>query len=269
MPDGPIRIGSAATQDLVITGASYHIDPATWIKASTLTFFCPNQFNVPTLQNQYFKRGQSAQFGNVIDATSKVDEVFVDYLEGGSAQFRVIYKRLDPDNTGRASATVDVDSVINYKSILSDQMVQLIFAADNSGYPPIYGFPEPIVRVRYSNLTRPPISGGTLASIYAQPGSARALNFPDYNPIDVPIHFPITPGTVVTYFDGTTFQTYNATQNVTINFTMRFKANPLGWQLQRLKADEVSNYAFYDVEEEWRGSYFFGGVTFDGITNIG
>jgi hypothetical protein len=129
--------------------------------------------------------------------------------------------------------------------------------------PNQFGFPEPKVTVKYNSTTEPDFTG-TLANMYALPGSAKALNFPNVGDVTVPVTFAVGPGAVVTYYNGTTFISELVSVNSTYYFSNVYKSHPRGWQLINFKYDPVANRSFFDVEEQWRNYYFFFATTFIG-----
>lgn len=265
MAGDPIKLGSAAGTRLVFERGSRITTSDSGIQSCAVSALCPDGQNVFN-----FVPPAGANFNNVfgnsyLPATFKVDYTGggadIEYLEGKAARITINFKRPDPSRaTGRPGAKISVDSAINYKSILDQQQQPAIQASDGTR-PSIFGFPEPIVTVRYVATNPPPIAGGNVGGLYAQPGTSRAAGFPDLSEIDTPIDFSLPSGSVVTYFNGTTFVSMGPLGSATLfHFIMIFVPNPLGWQLQKLRWEPQTDSSFYDVEEDWRGAYFFAGV---------
>jgi hypothetical protein len=258
----PIKLGSAAGARLIFEKGSRITTSNSGIQSCSVSALCPDGANVFS-----FLPAAGANFNNVfgnsyLPATFKVDITGggydIEYLEGKAARVTINFKRPDPNRAqGRSGAKISVDSAINYKSILDQWQQPAISAADGTR-PSEFGFPEPIVTVSYVNLTPPTIGGAN--TLYAPANTSRTAGFPTLNEIDVPIDFVVPDGSVVTYFDGTTFKSFTASGPQALHFAMVFLPNPLGWQLEKLKWDPQSDSSFYDVEETWRGAYFFNSV---------
>jgi hypothetical protein len=264
MAGEPIKLGSAAGSRLVFERGSRITTTDSGIQACSVSALCPDGANVFN-----FVPVAGANFNNVfgnsyLPATFKVDYTGggadIEYLEGKAARITINFKRPDPTRvTGRPGAKISVDSSINYKSIL-DQWQQPAIQASDGTKPGLFGFPEPIVTVKYTSLTPPPIGGGS-TGLYAKPDTPPAAGFPALNEIDTPIDFTLPAGSVITYFDGVSFVSMGPLASATLfHFIMVFQPNPLGWQLQKLKWDPQTDGSFFDVEENWRGAYFFVGV---------
>jgi hypothetical protein len=194
----------------------------------------------------------------------------IDYIEGRIARAKFKFKRQDPNRIGATlSRQVFADTVLNYDSQFNQQTFAVVGLGGitNVGLtgqnPNQFGFPEPKVTVKYNSTTEPDFTG-TLANMYALPGSAKALNFPNVGDVTVPVTFAVGPGAVVTYYNGTTFISELVSVNSTYYFSNVYKSHPRGWQLINFKYDPVANRSFFDVEEQWRNYYFFFATTFIG-----
>ncbi len=188
----------------------------------------------------------------------------VDFIEGTVARVKFKFKRPDPNRSGAtASRKVHMDSIINYKSIVTP-LFNYQLAADGQPQDGIFGFPEPVCTVTYNTSIAPGIGSGGLASIYALPGSAAAQGFPDVTPIAVPISYTLAPGSSITYFNGSAYVSGTVLVQTTINFNVNFTGNFRGWQLTKLQSDPIANRSFFDVTEIWRNFYVFTGITFVG-----
>jgi hypothetical protein len=267
----PIKLGSAAGTVLVFEKGSRVTTSDSGIQSCAVQALCPDGANVFS-----FVPPAGALFSNVfgnnyLPSNFKVDYTGggadIEYLEGKAARITFNFKRPDPNRTqGRAGAKIGVDSAINYKSILDAWQVPAVQASDGT-MPSKFGFPEPIVTVKYVATTPPPIGGG-LSGLYALTGSSAAAGFPVLAQLAVPLDFTLKDGSVVTYFDGTKFQSYTCSGAQVVHFRMIFTPNPLGWQMEKLKWDPQADSSFYDVEETWRGAYFFNSVQFLGHTLV-
>ncbi len=205
----------------------------------------------------------STVFGNSYLPASFLLDFFdgapsVDYQDARVARIVFKFKRIDPLFANRR--TVSVDSVLNYKSVLTPYFDYQIAA---SGQPQdgIFGFPEPVCSVKYSATSQPSIGAGGLSQIYALPGSNNAIGFPPVPLISVPLSRTFGPGTVMTYYNGTAFVTVTLTVPTTFSWNIDFGPNVRGWQLIKLKSDPVANNNFWAVEETWRNFYVFLGVS--------
>ncbi len=194
----------------------------------------------------------------------------VDFIEGTVARVKFKYKRQDPNATGAtASRQVFADTVLNYDSQFNQQTFAVVGLGGISNVsltgqnPNTFGFPEPKVTVKYNSTTEPDFTG-TLANMYALPGSSKALGFPNVGDVTVPSTFVVGPGGVVSYFDGTNFVSLLVSVPTTFQFSTIYKSHPRGWQLINFKYDPVANRSFFDVEEQWRNYYFFFGTQFIG-----
>jgi hypothetical protein len=262
----PIKLGSAAGSRLVFERGSRITTTPSGIQSCAVSALCPDGANVfsflPAAGTTF-----NLVFGNsYLPSTFRVDVTGggydIEYLEGKAARVTINFKRPDPTRTqGRPGAKISVDSAINYKSILDAWQQPAIQASDGTR-PSLFGFPEPIVTVKYVSVTPPTIGG--INTLYAQPGTPRTAGFPSLSEIDAPLDFTIPNAGVVTYFDGTAFRTFTASGTQICHFQMVFLPNPLGWQFEKLKWDPQSDSNFYDVEETWRGAYFFNSVRFLG-----
>jgi hypothetical protein len=266
MPGQPIKLGSAITSALVFDTGSRVTTSSSGIQTCAVQALCSNGADV---YNQLPAAG--ATFGSVfghfyLPATFLVDYTDggpeIEYLEGRVARVTILFKRPDPLASGEtASRKVFIDSVLNYKSILSPFFYSL--TATGEQQDGIFGFPEPVCTVRYNTTSPPSIGAGNLSTLYALPGSQQASGFPPVPTINVPYSVLIGVGGVISYFNGTAFVSAGPmTVPTTFNFNFTFNANPKGWQLTRLKYDPVAGSSFYDVEQNWRNFYFFTGVTF-------
>lgn len=259
----PIKLGSAAGSFMFESGSSVSTSDS-GIQTCSVKALYPNGSAVfsalPSAGVSF-----STVFGNAyLPSTFLLDYTAggpaIDYLDGTIARVTFLFKRVDPLSVGIRQ--VFTDSIINYKSFLSPYLNYQI-TATGEAQDGIFGFPEPVCTVKYSTSTQPGIGSGDLSSIYALPGSSKAQGFPAVPDISVPISFVAGIGSVVTYFNGTTFVSVGPlTVQTTFNFSANFTGNPRGWQLIQLKADPVAARSFWDVEERWRNFYLFTGVTF-------
>ncbi len=190
----------------------------------------------------------------------------VDFIEGTVARVKFKFKRQDPNRTGStASRQVFADTVLNYDSQFNQQTMAVVGLGGVSNVsltgqnPNVFGFPEPKTTVKYNSTTEPDFTG-TLANMYALPGSARAQGFPNVGDVTVPSTFLVGAGGVVTYFNGTNFVSALLSADTTFVFETIYKSHPRGWQLINFKYDPVANRSFFDVEEQWRNYYFFFGT---------
>src|SRR4030095_11784106 len=215
MAGEPIKLGSAAGNRLIFERGSRITTSASGIQSCAVMALCPDGQNVFN-----FLPPAGANFNNVfgnsyLPATFKVDITGggydIEYLEGKAARVTINFKRPDPTRTtGRAGATIAVDSAINYKSILSGTfyptpVVGVPASGDQNS--DLMGFPEPIVYVRYSNPTIPPLARG-FNGFQAAPDEAAAAGFPDLRQIRVRWDVAIPKGATVTYWNGTAFVNY-------------------------------------------------------------
>jgi len=270
MAGEPIKLGSAAATRLVFERGSRITTTPSGIQACAVSALCPDGANVFN-----FIPAAGSNFNNVfgnsyLPATFKVDYVGggadIEYLEGKAARVTINFKRPDPNRQqGRAGAKISVDSAVNYKSILSGSFYPtpvIGFPAGGDNNADLMGFPEPIVRVEYSNLTVPPISRG-FNGLYATPDEPAAAGFPILTQIRCRFDVYLPVGSTIQYWNGTAFVSYGpAAANVIFQFRLIFDPNSLGWQLQKVKADPQADSSFYDCAEEWRMKYFFTGVQF-------
>ncbi len=187
----------------------------------------------------------------------------VDFIEGTVARVKFKFKRQDPNRMGEtASRQVFPDTVLNYDSQFNQQTFAVIGLGGVANVsltgqnPNQFGFPEPKVTVKYNSSTEPDFTG-TLANMYAQPGTAKALNFPNVGEVTVPVTTQAGPGSVVSYYDGTDFVSILLHVATTFYFENVYRSHPRGWQLINFKYDPVANRSFFDVEEQWRNYYFF------------
>lgn len=273
MPAGdPIRLGSATGTTLIFEANSTVTTSDSGIQSCSVKALYPdgqNVFNAIPAAGTPF----SSVFGNsylpsnfLVDYTE--GGAGIEYLEGRVARVTITFKRQDPTQTN--TRKIFVDSTLNYNSPLVQQTLTFLVysggsvstASAGGTFSPM-GFPDPIVTVKYSSSSRPSIGAGGLSQLYALPGSQNAQGFPDTPTISIPVSIPIQVGATVTYFDGTEFQTVGPfTHTSTMNSIIEYRPNSLGWQLTRLKSDPQAAANFWDVEEEWRTTYFFFRVVF-------
>lgn len=262
----PIRLGAAALSALVFETGSRVTTSDSGIQSCSVKATCAdgaNIFNLLPAAGVSF----SSVFGtNYLPASFLVDYTDsgpeIEYLEGKIARATFNFKRQDPTQIGVRK--IFVDSTINYDSPLGQQSITYIAysggsvsQANAANTFTKLGFPEPVVTVKYNSNTRPSIGAGGLSQLYAPPGSSNAQGFPPAPVIPLPLAMPLGIGATVTYFDGDSFVTVGPlTHPSTINFTINYGPDPLGWKLIRLKSDPVAAANFYDVEEEWRTYYF-------------
>lgn len=260
----PIRLGAAALSALVFETGSRVTTSDSGIQSCSVKATCAdgaNIFNLLPAAGVPF----SAVFGNnylpasfLVDYTDSGPEI--EYLEGKIARVTFNFKRQDPTQIGVRK--IFVDSVINYDSPLSLQT--LLFynytapvAGDTNSRFTGFGFPEPVVTVKYNSNSRPAIGSSNLSQLYALPGSSNAQGFPPTTNMDIPVSIPLPIGATVTYYDGTRMvQVGPLTVRTTANFVLNYRADVLGWKLMRVKSDPVAAANFYDVEEEWRTFYY-------------
>jgi len=275
MAGEPLKLGSAAGSRLVFERGSRITTTDSGIQSCAVSALCPDGANV---FNFIPLAGANCNnvFGNsYLPATFKVDYAGggadIEYLEGKAARVTINFKRPDPNRvTGRAGAKISVDSVINYQSPLNQNSLTFIAYAGGgsatsglSSFGPL-GFPEPVVLVKYNNNTRPNIGVGGLSQLYALPGSTNASGFPDTPSMFYNLSVPVQIGGSVTYYKASTGQFVTVGPLIiltTFNFQIEYRPNPLGWQLNRLKSDPIAGESFYDVQEEWRTTYFVYGTT--------
>jgi hypothetical protein len=270
MAGEPIKLGSAAGTRLVFERGSRITTTDSGIQSCAVSALCPDGANVFN-----FIPVAGANFNNVfgnsyLPATFKVDYTGggadIEYLEGKAARVTINFKRPDPNRlTGRAGAKIGVDSAVNYKSILSGTFYPtpvIGWPASGDSNADLMGFPEPIVTVSYVNATIPRLSRG-FNGLYATPDEPAAAGFPVLEQIRIRFDVPLSAGATITYWNGTAYVNYGpAAANVIFQFRLIFDPNPLGWQLQKVKADPQADASFYDCEEQWRMKYFFNGVQF-------
>ncbi len=231
-------IGSTVLSNLPAAGAS----------ASVITSYIPSSFLL-----DYTESGPG-----------------VDFIEGTVARVKFKFKRQDPNRTDiTASRQVFADTVLNYDSQFNQQTLAVVGLGGVNNVsltgqnPNTFGFPEPKVTVKYNSTAEPDFTG-TLAAMYALPGSARAAGFPNVGDVTVPSTFLVGAGGVVTYFNGTNFVSVLVSVPTSFYFSTIYKSHPRGWQLINFKYDPVANRSFFDVEEQWRNYYFFFGTQFIG-----
>jgi hypothetical protein len=270
MAGEPIKLGSAAGGGLVFEQGSQVTTSDSGIQSCSVKAIYgdgASVFSVLPRQGDMFNTVFS---GSYLPSSFKVDYFGggpdIEYLGGKAARVTINFSRPDPTRTGRANAKISVDSAINYKSLLGPFILGGPFFASATGeLPEPIGFPEPVVTVKYTTTTAPNYSTG-IGALYAQPGSTNAAGFPDLPAITV--NFSVFTGAhgAITYWNGTTFVSESPPEDSLYNFQIVFAPNTLGWQLQKPKWDPHAAASFYDVEETWRGSYFFSELRFVGRT---
>ncbi len=190
----------------------------------------------------------------------------IEYLDARVARANFKFKRIDPLFANRR--TISVDSVLNYDSQFNQSSFSVLGLGGTASLsltgpnPNTFGFPEPVVSVKYATATAPGIGSGDLSTLYALPGSSKTQGFPTAGDLIVPTAFTVPAGSLVQYFDGSNYVAQTPAVDTLYNFQTRYKAHPKGWQLTELKYDPIANFNFYAVEETWRNYYFFFGVTF-------
>ncbi len=257
----PIKLGSASLSSWTFEAASSISTSPSGIQSCVVSALWPDG---STILSNLPAAGASV---SAIESTGYIPSSFVldltekgpdiDYIEGRIARAKFTFKRQDPNRKGStASRQVFVDGVINYKSLLQYISFQLATGESQDG---IQGFPEPICTVMYNSDTEPGIADG----LYALPVSTRASGFPSVPDIGVPASYILPAGSKVSYYNNTTnvssFTNLTVSVQTIMNFSQNFKANPNGWQLQKIKITPVANRSFFDVEETWRISYVFSG----------
>ena len=260
----PIRLGSAVSGWTFEAATSVDESPS-GIQTCTVSALWPVG---STVLSNLPAAGASV---SVIDSTGYVPSSFlldyseagpnVDYLEGTIARVKFKFKRQDPNRIGRTFATVESDSIVNYKSDLNSDNLNFISYGGASGELQsflTFGFPEPVATLMYNSTAQPSLGSGGLTQLYALPGSADAQGFPAVPSIFNPISIPVRAGGSVTYYDPATSAFITAGPvlvDTTFNFVNEYRPNVLGWQLQKIKSKAIANGAFYDAEEEWRIYY--------------
>ncbi len=269
----PIRLGSATSGWTFESGSSVE-ESASGIQAVSVKALWPDG---DTVLSNLPAAGASA---SIIDPSGFIPSTFlldytskgpsVEYLEARIARATFDFKRQDPNRTGStASRQVFADTVLNYDSQFNQSSFAVLGLGGTTSLsltgqnPNTFGFPEPVVTVVYNTSTEPRISVD-FPTLYALPGTAKATGFPTISDIIVPASFPVPAGALVTYFDGTEYQGFNAVVDTTFNFETTYKPHPRGWQLTNVKYSPVANRSFFDVEERWRNYYFFFGTRFIG-----
>ncbi len=267
----PIRLGSATSGWTFESGSSVE-ESASGIQSCTIQALWPDG---DTVLSNLPSAGASA---STIDSSGYIPSSFlldyteagpnIDYLEGRIARAKFKFKRQDPNRTGpTASRNVFADTVLNYDSQFNQQSFAVIGLGGVANVsltgqnPNQFGFPEPKVTVKYNSSTEPDFTG-TLANMYALPGSAKAAGFPNVGEVTVPHTFQASAGSVVTYFNGTDFISILLSVDTSFTFEVIYRSHPRGWQLINFKYDPIANRSFFDVEEQWRNYYFFFSVRF-------
>lgn len=270
----PIQLGSA-TSGWTFEAASSIDESPSGIQTCTVSALWPDG---STVLNSLPAAGASVSvITNYVPGSFVLDYSEagpnVDYLEGRVARVKFKFKRQDPNRIGRGFATVESDSIINYKSPLSSDNLSFISYGGTTGELQsfqIFGFPEPVATVVYNSTSQPGIGSGGLTQLYVQPNSTAAQGFPSVPTITNPLSIPVRAGASVTYYDASGmppgFVTIGpVTVDATLNFTNQYNPNPLGWQLQKIKSKAIAGGAFYDVQEEWRIDYIPTGSTLIGM----
>jgi hypothetical protein len=265
MAGAPIKLGSAAAGGLVFqTGSRITTDEQGIQRADIIALYGGG--GIPSLArgtpyNEVFDNG-------FLPGSFVLDSLDIEFLPAKALSGTIVFKRTDPAQSGRTKATISVDSVVNYKSILSGSFYPTPFiGVPASGDPNlnVIGFPEPIVTVSYNSSSMPRIARG-VNGLYATPDEPAAAGFPVLSDIRVRFEIRLSAGAAGQYWNGTAFIAFGPlTVDSIFQFRFMFSANPLGWQLQKLKWDPVGNPgapAAYGIEEQWRGLYFFTGVEF-------
>jgi len=261
MAQDPIRLGSAAVTGFTFESGSAVSTDQYGIQTCAVRSLFPAGESV---YNSLPSEGVSfaSVFGNSYLPSSFLLDFFegapgVEYQDAKVARVTFKFKRIDPLFANRRIVTVD--SVINYQN---NALSQVIVFTNGLFQNNVFGFPDPTASVTYSTSTAPGIGTGGLSSLYALPGSSNATGFPAVPDIPIPYSFKVVRGSVISYWDGTTFQTFTANADTTFIFNLNFIANPRGWQLVKLKYDPVANRNFFAVEEQWRNFYSFLGAQF-------
>ncbi len=260
----PIQLGSAVSGWTFESGSSVEESPS-GIQSCTVNALWPDGSSV---LNNLPSAGASV---SVIEGSGYIPSSFlldysesgpsIDYLDGRIARAKFKFKRQDPNRIGRTFATIESDSVINYKSDLSSDNLTFISFGGSTGQLQsflTFGFPEPVATLMYNSTSQPSLGSGGLTQLYVLPGSPNAQGFPAVPSIFNPISIPVRAGGSVTYYNPTTsaFITVGPVMvDTAFNFVNEYRPNVLGWQLQKIKAKAIANGAFYDAEEEWRISY--------------
>jgi hypothetical protein len=269
--DAPIRLGSANAGIFTFeVGTGISTDEYGIQTLGTKALFpnAPNLFsNLPS---------DGASFSSVFGYSVYSPEFYVDYfdgtpgieyLEGRVCRVNFKFKRIDPLFANRRR--ISVDSVLNYDSQFNQKSLSIVGLGGVVNVAPLdsartdkFGFPEPVVSVKYSTTRSPGIGSGDLSTLYALPGSAKTAGFPDAADVFVPTTIPAPAGSTVAYFNGSAVIVELVHVDTTFVFSTRYKPHPKGWQLTELKFDPIANRNFFAVEETWRTYYFFFGVQF-------
>ena len=268
-PD-PIRLGSAVGTGFTFESGSQTSTDQYGIQTCDVNALFPYGGTVFTFMPAEGSSFTSV-FGNAYLPSSFLLDFFegapqVEYLDGTVARVKFKFKRIDPLFANRR--IISVGAVLNYDSQFNQSSFSVIGLGGTASLsltgsnPNKFGFPEPVVSVKYSTTTAPGIGAGDLSTLYALPGSSKTAGFPAAPDVTVPTTFPVSAGSLVQYFDGTEYIAETPAANSIYTFTTSFKAHPRGWQLTNLKYDPIANQNFFAVEETWRNYYFFYGVTF-------
>lgn len=255
----PIKLGSAFNGGLIFqSGSKVTTNDAGIDEAQIKVLYGGGALPSLTKGTPY-----SAIFGNgYLPDSFLLDTGEVDFLDGLVLGGTITFKRQNPLLTGRTKAKIYTDSAINYDSPFLQTVLTVIAGNSSAGVGGSvgtgkFGFPEPVVTVKYNDSTQPSITGN-ITSLYATPGSAAAQGFPSVADITVPYSVPAGVGAYVSYFNGSAIVSKGPlVANTLLTFNLVFRANPLGWQLQRVKSDPISGPAFYDIEQEWKMSFFY------------
>jgi len=256
MAGEPIKLGSALTPRLIFQDGSSITISDSGIQECSIKALCPDAANVfsyiPAAGATY-----NSVFGNAfLPADFKVDRtkdssVQIEYNKGISATITISFKRPDPDKTGEdASRKISVDSAFVFKD-LDSIAFGLDTSLDGAKSMGAFGFPEPVVTVKYNSPTLPNIGG----ALYALPGTAKTLGFPTVANIALTeklvnwTDVPNQAGDVVT-------------------LQILYTPNPLGWQQTGISAEPVADKSFFDVSETWRTFYIFAGCSVISTTHF-
>lgn len=257
----PIKLGSAALNGWIFQSGSNSTTDEYGIQSCAVDAIFPDGSNVYSNIPS-----EGSTFGSVFGNSYLPSSFLLDFFEGApavtfqdgtTAKATFKFKRIDPLFVNRR--TVSVDSVINYQN---NALSQVMLFTNGLLQNNVFGFPDPTATVKYSTSTQPGIGTGGLSSIYALPGSSNTSGFPNVPDIPIPYTFRVPAGSVISYWDGTTFQSFTAGSDTTFIFNLNFIANPRGWQLVKLKYDPIAARNFFAVEEEWRNFYSFLSATF-------
>lgn len=266
----PIRLGSATVNGWIFASGSFTTTDEYGIQSATI-----KANTAAGDQALSLIPAEGSSFGSVFGNSYLPSTFLLDFFDGtpevayqdarvATVSFK--FKRIDPLFVNRR--TISVDTVLNYDSQFNQQSFSVIglggtVALSLTGSNPnVFGFPEPVVSVKYSTTSPPGIGSGDLSTLYALPGSSKASGFPDPADVTVPTTFIAPAGSLVTYFDGTTYQSIQPVTDSRFEFITRYRSHPRGWQLTNLRYNPIANRNFFAVEETWRNYYFFFGSQF-------